>query len=116
MEDESSQAQIEHSVSPIESGEIHSWVRSGVEIARVKVTDSDSSFPSIEFAIEEDVVPYYDDDDTNALDEIGSMSMYTDMEIEVIDGKFQGSMRCSHNASLGPADFLRSVEGWLKSN
>jgi len=105
---------------PVEFSEIngdnqttYSWTRNNEIIAEVRASGENSNFPKIEFNIREKIVPYYEEDKKSALDEIGEMSMYTDMQTRVEDEMIVGSMRCSHNASLGVGSFVQSVKGWI---
>jgi hypothetical protein len=94
-----------------ESGKHTVWEDQDGEIAHVTVSHE---YPAtIHFSIREDRIPFYEDDNIDALDELCRMSLYAHVHRISEDGYVTGSVRCSHNANLGPPSFITTLEGWV---
>lgn len=104
---------IEFKEIPGNNETVYTWTKGDEELARIIAKEPKSYYPIIEFTILESLIPYYEEDEKNALDEIGEMSMYSGMVAKTEDGYIHGTMKCSHNASLGIGSFVQSVKGWV---
>ena len=107
---------IEFKETPGDNETVYTWKKGDEELARITAKEPKSYYPRIEFTILESLVPYYDEDKKSALDEIGEMSMYSEMETRTENGYVHGSMKCSHNASLGVGSLVQSVKGWISKS
>jgi hypothetical protein len=108
--------QIEFKETPGENETVYTWTKDNEEIAKVIAKNPNSNYPRIEFLIVESLIPYYEEDKKSALDEIGEMSMYSEMESRTEDGYVHGKMKCSHNASLGVGNLVQSIKGWVSKS
>ena len=104
---------IEYKEIPGENETTYLWTKGDEEVARVIAKEPKSYYPKIEFVIKESLIPYYEEDKKSALDEIEEMSIYSGMQTRTEDGFIRGSMKCSHNASLGIGSMVQSVRGWV---